>query len=83
MLGWYTLSISPMLLVCFRYIGKDNRPTTHFLGVRELEETTADAITKTLRKLISDKGLDERKLVGLAADGASVMQGCRTGVVTQ
>ena len=50
---------------------------------KELPATRANDIFDCLMKLLTEKGLDPTMMVGLATDGASVMQGCRTGVVTQ
>ncbi|XP_029981526.1 transmembrane protein C17orf113-like [Sphaeramia orbicularis] len=72
-----------VLVVCIRYLGPDGCPKVRFLGVRELEQTTANAITETLYQLLDAKGLNKFSMVGLATDGASVMAGVKNGVSTQ
>ncbi|XP_051809003.1 zinc finger MYM-type protein 1-like isoform X2 [Acanthochromis polyacanthus] len=72
-----------VLIVYIRYLGHDGTPKVRFLGVRELEMTTSDAIAKTLHRLLEAKGLNKSKMVGLATDGASVMTGVNKGITTQ
>ena len=60
---------------------ESTEPESHFLGVKELPATRADDIFDCMIKLLTEKGLDPTMMVGLATDGASAMQGCRTGVV--
>ena len=59
------------------------KPESHFLAVRELEATNADYIHRTIVSVLKEKQLDMSKLVGIGTDGASVMRGTRTGVVTR
>jgi hypothetical protein len=63
-------------------LGK-SKASTHFLGIRQLASATADSITSEVVQLLKDKGIDISGLVGVATDGASVMVGCKKGVVTQ
>lgn len=53
----------------------------------ELESATADAILKSLLASLASNGFDERylkeNLIGACSDGASVMLGKNTGVLTQ
>jgi len=57
-----------------------------FLGLIELEQTTAACMTDTLMKCLHDLGLDDdvlrTSLICFASDGASVMVGTRSGVAS-
>lgn len=76
--------LSVLISFIHRFISiETNRPESHFLAVREMEATTADVICETIKSVIEEKGLDITKLVGIGTDGASVMRGTQSGVVTR
>lgn len=74
-------------LVCYvRYLATLSgrvEPVTRFLGIKQLSSADAESIFKEVVDLIEIFGLDISNLVGVATDGASVMVGCRSGVVTR
>ena len=73
-----------VLIVCIRFVADGSyMAETHFLAARELQCTDANSIFRTLFSILEENELNLSNMVGLAADGAAVMQGCRTGVVTQ
>ena len=47
----------------------------HPLGLRDLEDTTAEGIYSNMCQLLTDHGLFEVDLVGFTSDDASVMVG--------
>nr|XP_022322921.1 protein FAM200B-like [Crassostrea virginica] len=80
------VSVHQNLVVYVRYLEQafgrlDAR--TSFLGLRQLDIANSDRIREQVVKLLVEKGLDVSKLAGIATDGASVMVGCRAGVVQQ
>ena len=66
-----------------RYVGSDGAVKSRFLGVRALDQTTADAITDSVKEILAANSLPVESMVGLATDGASVMTGVNRGVATQ
>nr|XP_022317923.1 zinc finger protein 862-like [Crassostrea virginica] len=80
------VSVHQNLVVYVRYLEQAFgrlHARTSFLGLRQLEIANSDSIREQVVKLLVDKGLDVSKLAGIATDGASVMVGCREGVVQQ
>ncbi|XP_062594268.1 zinc finger protein 862-like, partial [Saccostrea cucullata] len=74
------------LIVYVRFleqIGSRVVPSVDFLGIRQLSVANAEAISSELIGLLKDKGLDLDRLAGVSTDGASVMVGCKSGVVTR
>ena len=53
-----------------------------FLGVRGLDQTTADCIHDSIKAILAANSLPEKDMVGLATDGASVMTGVNSHVAT-
>ena len=53
------------------------------MGLKQLDIANSDSIREQVVKLLVEKSLDVSKLAGIATDGASVMVGCRAGVVQQ
>lgn len=62
---------------------KDNKLETRFVGLLHVDKGDAETIFKTLMNFISEWELDFNKMVGIATDGASVMRGHITGVVSR
>ena len=56
---------------------------TTFLQICELVDGTANTIESSLQESMTDKGLPVSKMVGLGADGASVMVGRHNGVAAR
>ena len=79
------VSNKSVLVVFIRFVPTESplKPETHFLGARELEATNADSIVRVIKSILCEKNLPLSNMVGIATDGASVMTGCRIGVVTQ
>ena len=55
---------------------------TTFVDIQDIDGT-ANTIVEAIHSFLAKKALDIDKLRGFATNGASVMVGCRTGVVTQ
>ena len=51
--------------------------------VRALDQTTADAITDSIKEILTANWLPVESMVGLATDRANVMTGVNKGVATQ
>ena len=58
-------------------------PETHFLGVRELPETTAGHVYEVMSDLLQEKGLDLSKMAALALDGPQMEPATRASVVSR
>ena len=58
-----------------RYVGSDGAVKSRSLGVRALDQTTADAITDSIKEILAANSLPVESMVGLATDGTSVMTG--------
>ncbi|KAJ8303661.1 LOW QUALITY PROTEIN: hypothetical protein KUTeg_018771 [Tegillarca granosa] len=80
------VSVHQNLLVYIRIveeIGARWEPRSYFLGVRQLASATADSITREVLDVLTSKGLDVGDMVGISTDGAAVMVGSKSGVVTR
>lgn len=80
------VSVHQNLIVYVRFleqIGGREVPCVEFLGIRQLSVANAEAITSELLGMLRDMGLDLSRLGGVSTDGASVMVGCKSGVVTR
>ncbi|XP_077991530.1 zinc finger protein 862-like [Glandiceps talaboti] len=67
---------------------EDYRPVTKFLSLQAMPRGTAEAITNAIdRGFQTELGMNENqwkeKLIGMASDGAAVMIGTRSGVMTR
>ncbi|KAJ8299943.1 hypothetical protein KUTeg_021462 [Tegillarca granosa] len=76
------ISVQPIWLYLDEELGRVE-PKTSFLSIRQLSLANADCIVAELLKALGRKGLQVKDMVGISTDGASVMVGCKTGVVTQ
>ena len=72
-----------IIIVFIRYVGDNGVVKSRFIGVRALNQTTADAIFDSIREILVHHSLIEMLLVGLATDGASVMTGVNKGVAAR
>lgn len=84
-----TLSNKSVLIIYLKTCVAQNneKPDFLFLSLVELPSQTADVVTDTLMKTLSDSGLTEeflhRNWLAFISDGASVMVGSRSGVATR
>ena len=80
------VSVHQNLVLYIRYLeeslGRLDAKTS-FMGIRQLASANSNSIREEVVKILSDKGLEISNLVGIATDGASVMTGCKAGVVKQ
>ncbi|XP_053383125.1 E3 SUMO-protein ligase KIAA1586-like [Mercenaria mercenaria] len=80
-------SVSQNLIVYIRSLDYDvfdfATSNTCFLAISSLHRANADAIYSKVLQLLSQKGLDLSNLCGVCTDGASVMIGSKSGVVTR
>jgi len=80
------VSLHQNCVVYVRYlasIGGKVQPVTQFLGIRQLSLANAESIHSELISLIESFGFALDNLAGVSTDGASVMVGCKSGVVTR
>ena len=75
-------SNSSVVMVFLRYINKEGKTLSRFLGVSELEATRAEDVYHGILNVLNEHDLDTSMMVGLATDGASVMTGVNKGVAT-
>lgn len=82
------VSVHQNLVLYIRYLeeslGRLDAKTS-FMGIRQLASANSNSIREEVVKILSDKGLEisKLKIVGIATDMASVMTGCKAGVVKQ
>ena len=67
------------MIIFLRYT-IDGRPKTAFCGNYTLLAGDADTVFQKVSQVLREKGIDTRRVVGLASDGASVMFGRINGV---
>ena len=80
------ISVKKQLGICVHYLGKNGTLRVRNLKLLEVNHGTADVITDAMMTYLTSSApvvLDINKLAGGATDGASVMVGCETGVVTR
>ncbi|KAJ8300973.1 hypothetical protein KUTeg_022492 [Tegillarca granosa] len=73
--------MSEVLVDCL--VGGTLEPAIQCLGICQLQSACAESIYSALVEVIESFGLKLTNLTGIATDGASVMVGCRGGVVTR
>ena len=61
----------------------DGELKSHFLGMRDLFNGTAETIETSLLQFLQDVGLSLSNVSSFGSDGASVMTGSKTGVATR
>ena len=81
------VSVTDEELVYVRYL-EDGRPVTKFLSLQAMAKSDAQGILGAIDKAFLDElGLQgnewREKIVGMGTDGAAVMTGVRSGVVTR
>ena len=80
------VSVSQNVVVYVRYlasVGGKVTPVTRFLGIKQLSVANAKSIFSELVSLLGSFNFKLDKLVGVSTDGAFVMVGCKSGVVTR
>ncbi|XP_052797650.1 E3 SUMO-protein ligase KIAA1586-like [Mya arenaria] len=81
------ISIHQNLIVYIRVLECNHvdivEPQTYFLGIDSLYRANAESIFIKLTCMLEQKGIDIVKLCGVSTDGASVMVGSKSGVVTR
>ena len=78
------LSVSKKLIVYVKIINNKGQAEVHFVRNVDVPNGTAETVTEVLETVISELvGEESSKLVGIASDGAAVMVGKKTGVVSR
>lgn len=74
-----------VIFIYINYIDITGIAKTRFMGVKQLEGTTATAehIFTAITELLEKKKLPKHEMVGMATDGAGNMVGVRKGVTTR
>ncbi|XP_045215333.2 zinc finger protein 862-like [Mercenaria mercenaria] len=58
-------------------------PHTYFLGINQLNRANSESIFGKVLEMLGKKGIDISNLCGVSTDGAAVMVGNKSGVVTR
>ncbi|XP_076348021.1 E3 SUMO-protein ligase KIAA1586-like [Tachypleus tridentatus] len=58
-------------------------PQTYFLGICELYKANAENIFTKVISMLSENGIEVKNLCSVSSDGAAVMVGSKSGVVTR
>lgn len=80
------VSVHQNLVVYIRYLSSvcgRVQPVTRFLGIKQMSSANAESIFNAVISLLESFDFPLDKLVGVSTDGASVMVGCQSGVVTR
>ena len=81
------VSVHQNLIMYIRLLEADTfgnvEPHTYFLSIDSLERANAESIYSKVLHTLDKKGIDLRGLCGVSTDGANVMVGHRSGVVTR
>ena len=81
------ISVHQNLIVYIRLLECDMSSTvttnTFYLSITDLHMANADAIYSKILLILSEKGLDISNLCGVCTDGAAVMVGTKSGIVTR
>lgn len=75
-------SVTQNLIIYIRFIA-NGKIENHFLSLEELEGCDSVSIFNKLKSVLLEKDLPSNGLLILGTDGASVMTGCKSGVVTR
>ena len=65
-------------MFCVRFIDDELNPHEEFVGLHNMETTTALSITKTIEDIMCRLSLTIKNCRGQCYDGASAMAGCKT-----
>lgn len=81
------ISVHQNLIIYIRLLEKDAldnvEPCTHFLSIDSLSCANAESIYDKVMTTLETKGISFKNLCGVSTDGASVMLGQKSGVVTR
>ena len=69
--------------MCCRFVNKDGMIVERFLGLKHVEDTTSNALKKSLLEMLAKYGLSVARLRGQGYDGASNMRGEFNGLQKQ
>ena len=69
--------------MCCRFVNKDGMVVERFLGLKHVEDTTSNALKKSLLEMLAKYELSVAKLRGQGYDGASNMRGEFNGLQKQ
>ena len=71
------------LAICIRWVDDQLQPHEDFIGLYQLDKTTADFITGRIKDVLVRLELPLSRCRGQCFDGASTMRGARNGVAKQ
>ena len=81
------ISVSQNVIVYIRLLESDCfgsvSPCTYFLGIADLQRANAETIYAKVVDMLGQKGILMKGLCGISTDGAAVMVGNKSGVVTR
>ena len=76
------ISNTEQLVFCLRYVDEDLTTHEEFIGLYDMDCTTAENITRVIQDVPLRLSLQMSNCRGQCYDGAGSMAGCRTGVAT-
>lgn len=76
------ISNTEQLVFCLRDVDEDLTTHEEFIGVYDMDSTTAENITRVIQDILLRLSLQMSSCRGQCYDGAGCMAGCRTGVAT-
>ncbi|KAJ8043554.1 hypothetical protein HOLleu_10692 [Holothuria leucospilota] len=80
------IAVLKQLIVFIRVTDKDSnklKQKTSFFDIKDIPDGRADTITRELKKMLDEGGIDFTDMAGFGSDGASVMVGRRNGVASK
>ena len=76
------ISNTEQLVFCLRCVDEDLTTHEEFIGLYDMDSTTAENITRVIQDILLRLLLQMSSCHGQCYDGAGSMAGCRTGVAT-
>ena len=76
------ISNTEQLVFCLRYVDEDLTTHEEFIGLYDMDSTTAEDITRVIQDTFLRLSLQMSSCCGQCYDSAGSMAGCRTGVAT-
>ena len=76
------ISNTEQLVFCLRYVDEDLTTHEEFIGLYDMDSTTAENIVRVIQDILLRLSLQMSSCRGQCYDGAGSMAGCRTGVAT-
>ena len=74
------ISNTEQLVFCLRYVDEDLTTHEEFIGLYNMDSTTAENITLVIQDILLRLSLQMSSCRGQCYDGAGSMASCRTGV---